>query len=375
MLAKRLRIGAGTIVAVSAVVLAASVFGVSGWRAEANLAEGTPPPMPVAAHRVSYEDNALIQERFPGVVSARRQSALGFQQGGLIEDVLVDVGDVVTAGQALARLDTRTHQAQIAAADAQTREAAAQTALARDTQERQRVLLERGHISQQRFDEVVTSADAAQARQNAAAASADAMRVQLDLTMIEAPYEGVITARLSDEGAIASPGAPILEIVETGAREVRIGLPASIIGSLVDGQHYSFEGESGDFSAVFRSNTGLMDRQTRTVAAVFDIPADQSVIIGEIARLVVETPVGTSGFWVPTDALSESRRGLWSVFILQPEQNDYRLEARVVEAIRVEADRVFVRGAVADGEYILAAGLQRVTTGQLVALQAGEEAE
>lgn len=375
MLAKRLRIGAGTIVAVGAVVLTASVFGVSGWRAEANLAEGTPPPMPVSAHRVSYEDNTLIQERFPGVVSARRQSALGFQQGGLIEDVLVDVGDVVTAGQALARLDTRTLQAQIAAADAQTREAAAQTALARDTQERQRVLLERGHISQQRFDEVVTSADAAQARQNAAAASADAMRVQLDLTMIEAPYDGVITARLSDEGAIASPGAPILELVETGAREVRIGLPASIIGSLVDGQRYSFEGESGDFSAVFRSNTGLMDRQTRTVSAVFDIPADQSVIIGEIARLVVETPVGTSGFWVPTDALSESRRGLWSVFILQPEQNDYRLEARVVEAIRVEADRVFVRGAVADGEYILAAGLQRVTTGQLVALQAGEEAE
>lgn len=375
MLAKRLRIGAGTIVAVGAVVLAASVFGVSGWRAEANLAEGTPPPMPVSAHRVSYEDNALIQERFPGVVSARRQSALGFQQGGLIQNVLVDVGDVVTAGQALARLDTRTLQAQIAAADAQTREAAAQTALARDTQERQRILLERGHISQQRFDEVVTSADAAQARQNAAAASADAMRVQLDLTMIEAPYDGVITARLSDEGAIASPGAPILELVETGVREVRIGLPASIIGSLIDGQHYSFEGESGDFSAVFRSNTGLMDRQTRTVSAVFDIPADQAVIIGEIARLVVETPVGTSGFWVPTDALSESRRGLWSVFILQPEQNDYRLEARVVEAIRVEAGRVFVRGAVADGEYILAAGLQRVTTGQLVALQAGEEAE
>lgn len=375
MLAKRLRIGAGTMVAVGAAVIAASVFGVSAWRAEANLAEASPAPMPVSAYRVTYEDDALIEERFPGVVSARRQSALGFQQGGRIDAVMVDVGDVVSAGQALARLDTRTLQAQIAAADAQTREAAAQTALARDTQDRQQVLLERGHISQQRFDEVVTSADAAQARQNAAAASADAMRVQLDLTIIEAPYDGVITARFSDEGAIAGSGSPILEVVETGAREVRIGLPASVIGNLSDGERYRFEGESGDFFAVFRSDTGLMDRQTRTVAAVFDIAADQPVIIGEIARLVVETPVGARGFWVPTDALSESRRGLWSVFILQPEQGDYRLEARVVEAVRVEADRVFVRGAVADGEYILAAGLQRVTTGQRVALQAGAEAQ
>ena len=375
MLAKRFRIGAGAMVAVGAVVLAASVFGVSGWRAEANLAETSPPPMPVAAYRVDYQDNALIEERFPGVVSAARQSALGFQQGGRIEQILVDTGDQVTAGQPLARLDTRTLEAQIAAADAQTREAAAQTALSRDTQERQQVLLERGHISRQRYDEVVTSTDAARARENAAAASADAIRVQLDLAVLEAPYDGVITARTSDEGAIAAPGAQVLELVETGVREVRIGLPASVIGSMVDGQSYRFEGESGMFSAIFRSDTGLMDRQTRTVSAIFDIPADQSVIIGEIARLVVETTVGTNGFWVPTDALSESRRGLWSVFILQPEADDYRLEARIVETVRVEAERVFVRGAVADGEYILAAGLQRVTAGQLVAFQAGAEAE
>lgn len=375
MLAKRFRIGAGAMVAVGAVVLAASIFGVSGWRAEANLAETSPPPMPVAAYRVDYQDNALIEERFPGVVSAARQSVLGFQQGGRIEQILVDTGDQVTAGQPLARLDTRTLEAQIAAADAQTREAAAQTALSRDTQERQQVLLERGHISRQRYDEVVTSTEAARARENATAASADAIRVQLDLAVLEAPYDGVITARTSDEGAIAAPGAQVLELVETGVREVRIGLPASVIGSMVDGQSYRFEGESGMFSAIFRSDTGLMDRQTRTVSAIFDIPADQSVIIGEIARLVVETPVGTNGFWVPTDALSESRRGLWSVFILQPEADDYRLEARIVETVRVEAERVFVRGAVADGEYILAAGLQRVTAGQLVAFQAGAEAE
>ena len=62
MLAKRLRIGAGTMVAVGAAVIAASVFGVSAWRAEANLAEASPAPMPVSAYRVTYEDDALIEQ-------------------------------------------------------------------------------------------------------------------------------------------------------------------------------------------------------------------------------------------------------------------------------------------------------------------------
>ena len=375
MLAKRLRLGAGSIVLVGAVILAGSVFGVSSWRAEANSAGSSPPPLPVAAHRVVYDDTASIEERYPGVVAAGRQSELGFQQAGRVQRVLVDIGENVEAGQLLARLDTRTLEAQIAAADAQTREAAAQTALAADTEERQRTLLDRGHISQQRLDEAATGTEAARARELAAAASADALRAQLDLAVITAPFDGVITARNSDEGAIAAPGAPILQIVETGAREVRIGLPVSVVGSLEPGGIYPFEGESGTFEATFRANTGLMDRQTRTVSAVFDIAPSETVVIGEVARLVVSTPVGERGFWVPNNALSESRRGLWTVFILQPDGEGHHLEARVVEALRVEGDRVFVRGAVEDGEYILASGIQRVTPGQRVALNAAGEAE
>jgi RND family efflux transporter MFP subunit len=360
-------LGAGSMVAIAAISVSALVFGVSTLRAEASSGFSSPPPMPVSALTADYAQDAQIDELFAGIVSARRQSALGFERAGRIEAIAVDVGDQVREGDLLARLDMRALDAQIAAADAQTAEAAAQTALARETEDRQAQLLARGHISQQRFDEVRTSTRAAEARQNAAAAAADALRVQRDLSVVTAPFDGVVTARHADEGAIAQPGQPLLDIVEAGALEVRVGLPQSFVAGFEPGETHRFRTESGDVTAVFRASTGIVDRQSRTVMALFDLEAGRGVSAGEVVRLALSTPVGVDGFWVPTQALAEGRRGLWSVYVLVPDATGaHTLEARPVETVRVEADRAFVRGAVEPGELILASGVSRITPGQSV---------
>jgi RND family efflux transporter MFP subunit len=360
------RLGARTSVVLAAIGVAILVFGVSTLRAEATLQLSPPPPLPVAVVEADYASDASIEEFFPGIVAARRQSALGFERGGRIDDITVDVGDQVRAGDVLAVLDTRAVIAQIAAADAQTAEAAAQTALATDTEARQAQLLERGHISQQRLDEVRTTTRAAQARQNAAAAAADAIRVQLDLAVMTAPFDGVVTARHADEGTIAAPGQPLLELIESGSLEIRVGLPPVLAASLNGDHPYRFLADGGPITARFRASTGVVDQQSRTVTVLFDIEPG-TVAVGQIVRLAMATPIHADGFWVPTSALAEGRRGLWTVYVLNPDQNDYLLEARVVETVRIEADRVFVRGAVADGELVLASGIARITPGLRVA--------
>lgn len=363
------RLGAGSAVALAALLVAILVFGVTALRAEANLVAAAPTPISVSVIAATHDPQASIAEFYPGLISARRQSALGFERAGRIDRVHVDVGDRVVAGDVLARLDIRAVEAQIAAADAQTAEAAAQTALASETESRQAQLLERGHISQQRFDEVRTATRAALARQNAAAAAADALRVQLDLSVMTAPFNGVVTARRADEGAIASPGQPLLELVELDQLEVNVGLPQSVAASFGPGDTVQFavDGNNASLSGRFRASSSVVDRQTRTVTAVFDVEPGQAAAAGQIARLSVQTAIGTDGFWVPTAALAEGRRGLWSVYVLAPTANDtYRLEPRVVETVRVEAERIYVRGAVTDGELLLASGLQRITPGQIV---------
>ncbi|WP_421791194.1 efflux RND transporter periplasmic adaptor subunit [Hyphobacterium sp.] len=360
-------IGSGLAVLVAALGVAAIVILVSTMRAaDAEVTQVEPGALPVSVMTVEYAENAETAEAYPGLISARRESDLGFERGGRIAEVRVDIGDQVSAGDTLARLDTSTLRAQIAAADAQTAEADAQVAIARATEERQQTLLDRGHISQQRLDEVATNTTAAEARRAAAAAQANSLRAQLVLSEIVAPFDGVVTARNSDEGAIAGPGIPVLRLVENTALEVRLGLPVSAAAALEQGETYQFQTSSGVIPAHFRSTTGVVDVRTRSVTAVFDI-TNSDVRAGEVARLMLETQINERGFWVPVTALTEGRRGLWSVqALIRDEAGNWSLEPRVVETLRVEVDRAFVRGAVSDGEQIVASGLQRVTPGQRV---------
>ncbi|PIW31846.1 MAG: efflux RND transporter periplasmic adaptor subunit [Rhodobacterales bacterium CG15_BIG_FIL_POST_REV_8_21_14_020_59_13] len=360
-------LGAGFAVLIAAIGVALIVILVSALRAAgADVQQAEPHALPVPVLTVDYQTDAMISEAYPGLISARRESDLGFERGGRIVEVTADIGDQVRAGDTLARLDTSTLRAQIAAADAQTHEADAQLEIARATELRQRTLLERGHISQQRLDEVATNTAAAEARRQAAAAQANALRAQLVLSEITAPFDGVVTARNADEGTIAAPGSLVLRLVENTALEIRIGLPAIAVTALIEGEVYNFLTNDGTIEARFRTATGVVDVRTRTVSAIFDIESG-TARAGEVARLQLETGISDNGFWLPTSALTEGRRGLWSVQTLVSNENgDWIIEPRVVETLRVEVDRAFVRGAVNDGDRIVASGLQRVTAGQIV---------
>ncbi len=360
-------LGAGFAVLTAALGIAIIVILVSAMRsAGADIRQAGPAALPVRVLTVDYQDDAMISEAYPGLVAACRESDLGFESGGRITEVAVDVGDQVRAGDILARLDTSTLRARIAAADAQTHEADAQLEIARATELRQRTLLDRGHISRQRLDEVATNTSAAEARRQAAAAQANALRAQLVLSEITAPFDGVITARSADEGAIAAPGSPVLRLVENTALEIRIPLPASAVTNLTAGQVYDFITHAGPITARFRTATGVVDVRTRTVSAIFDVEAG-TARAGEVARLQLETGISGQGFRVPASALTEGSRGLWSVqTLVAGEDGSWIVEPRVVETLHVEIDRAFVRGAVNEGDRIVASGLQRVTAGQRV---------
>jgi len=307
-----------------------------------------------------------METRYPGLVSAWRTSALGFESGGRIETVAVRVGDRVAAGDVLATLDTRTLDAQIAAARAEAAAAETQAGLAGVTLERQQVLVDRGHISAQRLDELAANQRAALSGAAAARASAQALAVRLELASLTAPFDGVITARHLDEGAIAPPGAPVVTLVEDARLEMRVSIPAGEAARLEPGQTYPVEFAQGRAEARLRAVTGVIEREQRAVTAVFDLDAGDGAVSGSVGRLLVRTDLAERGFWAPVTALAEGRRGLWSMYVLTPDNGAFRLEPRPVEVLHAEGDTVFVRGAVNDGDAVLAAGVSRVAPGQRV---------
>ena len=352
----------------AAVLLAALVVGVSALRgADAGpAAPDQADPLPVSVQGVRFEDGTEIETRFPALVAARRDSALGFEAGGRIAQISVDIGDRVAAGTVLAELDTRSLEAQLGSAQSQIAAAQARAELTEVTLTRQRRLVEQGHISPQRLDEAAADARAARAQAEAARAEAEALQVRIALSRLEAPFDGVITERFADDGAIAAPGAPVLRLVEDAALELRAGLPEAEARALEPGRAYAADINGRPVEASFRAATGVIDARRRAVTVIFDLDAAAGARSGEVARLVLPTRLEDRGFWAPITALSEGRRGLWSVYALVRENGYFVLEPRPVEILHTEDDQVFLTGAVEDGAEILAAGVNRVAPGQVV---------
>ena len=317
-------------------------------------------------------------QRFSGQVEAGRSSQVGFELGGELARVQVDEGDLVKAGDRLASLDDSRLRAARAAARAAVDQAEAQATLSAATYERVAEARAFDGVSQQELDEALErKARTAAARE---AARADLERIEVDLakTSLISPYDAVVVRRMADEGQVLGAGQTVLELQELAALEVRLAVTGKALDGLGVGRpvELSVDGETVDATVV--AVIPRRDRRTRAVDVRLQIADGAAARVGDIAELRLETTVQRAGYWVPMGALTEGARGVWYVLAIAGEDErlpsevrratgaTHALEQRPVEILHYDEIRAYVRGAVRDGERIVAEGLQRVVDGQAV---------
>jgi len=182
---------------------------------------------------------------------------------GRLAEVLVNEGDKVTRGQLLARLDTRTLEAQRNQAEAEVLRArenfAANQAnvqlrqsellLAGQELKRFRELSQRGFASGQVIDQqqarydtstaALTAAKAQVSATNAAIGAAQAQVAQLtseiDDSSLRAPLDGIIQLRLAEPGEVLGAGGRVLLLIDPNDQYMNLYLPASVVGRLTQG--------------------------------------------------------------------------------------------------------------------------------------------
>jgi RND family efflux transporter MFP subunit len=192
------------------------------------------------------QQQAAISLRATGTLRARQTATISAQVVGRVEQVLVHEGETVRAGQTLAVLDDATlraslDQAQAAVKAAEYQQAATQTnsELAASTLVRYKQLQAQKSVSPQELDEVARRAeassaqlDAVRAQETMAKAQETGARAMLGYTRVAAPFAGVITARMADPGALASPGLPLLQIDSSGPLQLQTTIDESAIASI-----------------------------------------------------------------------------------------------------------------------------------------------
>lgn len=334
--------------------------------------------VPVATMIAQRADSYDITDRFVGRVEPARQTRLAFERTGLVTDVFVEEGDTVEQGETIAALDTAQLETERARLVAERNRIAADVELARLTEERRRALLDRGHATPQEYDEARLQLQALKAAQAAVDAGLSRIDVDVEKSAVRAPFAGTVAGRSADPGAVVAPGTPVIELLETGRPQARIGLSPEAASSLTPGEAVSLvAGERSIQGTVARVRPDI-STLTRTVPVLIELQSHAGVPFGDTVELTVTRRIDQPGFRLPLDALSEGPRGLWTVLVLlEDADGGYRVSREAVEIIHADAQTAFVRGTLRAGQRVIRSGPQRVVPGQLVALadpQANEEA-
>lgn len=292
---------------------------------------------------------------FDGVVEAVRQTVVAAQVPGAVVAIDVKVGDVVKAGQVLARIDARAAEQTVAASDAQVQSARASLEVATKEFERQKQLFEKKYTSQAALERAEAQFKATQAQVSAQIAQAGAARAQSGFFVVKAPYGGVVTEVPVTLGAMAMPGRPLLTLYDPAALRVTVAVPQTAIAGLPVEPAIKVElpGFSGDRQWITPSRVELLptvDAGTHTVQVRLDLPAAiEGVKPGMFARAWLPGQRGAAArLYVPAKAVVH-RAELTGLYVIDP---NGRPVLRQVRLGRTVNDTVEILTGVTAGERV-----------------------
>ncbi|MEM8811141.1 MAG: efflux RND transporter periplasmic adaptor subunit [Pseudomonadota bacterium] len=324
------------------------------------------PALQVETIRATYADHFVTAEHYAGRFEAARSSRLAFERPGTVIEVLVDEGDRVKRGDVIARLDIQLLEARNAELEARRDTLEAQAELARLTKDRKEALIDRGFATGEDVDTARLALVGLNSSLREVDAGLKAVAIDKTKSVLRAPYDGTIGERRLDEGAIVAAGTAVVDVVETGRPQIRVGIPQRHLGSLEIGKTYEIDHSGRLLDAALTSIRPDIDPTTRTVIAVFDIKTEAELPLGANADLVLNVRRDAAGFWVPMASLRAGARGLWTVLTVVDAETGGRIGLESVEILALDGDEAFVRGSVRPDARIVADGTHRIVPGMPV---------
>jgi HlyD family secretion protein len=341
---------------------------------------------PMVVELAAARKATMNQEvRVVGNLIGEATVAVAPRTAGRLQDVFVRLGDRVTRGQRMAKIEDfeiveQVKQAEaaqeVAAATIRQREADLQLALT--NVERSRNLFQRQLLPKQTLDDnearyqaAVAQIDLAKAQSTQSKARLDELRINLSNTVIVSPVNGFVAKRAVDPGAFVSQNAPIVDVVdisrvrlvvnvvERDLKELRPGATAKVEVDAFPGE--MFQGRIARVAPV-------LDPATRTAPIEIEIPnADFRLKPGMYARVGITTDNRKETLTVPVDAVADlgGRRGVFQHL------NGVAI-FRTVEIGTEGEDLIEIVGGLTEGDQVITTGARALRDGDRVQLAGGE---
>jgi len=325
-------------------------------------------------------DKSAIE--LPGNIQPITEAPILARADGYIQRRLVDIGDHVTAGQPLAEIEAPEMDEQIRQAKAALQQAQsavdeavasyergkADEDLAKVTADRWAALAGKGVVSRHENDQhqaeyralmaASQALEKAVAMQKSNVTAAEANLARLDKVqsyrLIKAPFDGVITLRNVDVGALVNTGNTLLfRIAQLGTLRTYVNVPQSNASAVTVGQAamLSVSNLPGRrFAGTVARTANALDPASRTLLVEVHVPnPDRALLPGMYARVDLMSPKFDGMIRIPSDALIARGQGT-EVAVVVP---DHRVHLQKIEVGRDYGDRLEVISGLHVGDMII----------------------
>jgi RND family efflux transporter MFP subunit len=311
-----LRITAIALVAIAAIVVVSGL--VTRRMADARLSEwAEAQAVPTVAVNIPDPRGKRTTLDLPGRLEAYSQAQLYARVSGYLKEWNADIGTPVKAGQLLAEIEAPDLDQQIMQAEAGVASAQANAALAGQTLQRGQTLVTSGAVSKQDLDQ--RSADSAnkQGLVKSAQANLDRLRVLEKYKRITAPFDGLVTTRTTDVGALINAGgggAALFVVSDTSRLRAYVNVPQNYVPGVRVGTKAQLvvpEYPGRTFTAIVEASSQSVDAASGTTRMLLVVDnAAGELMTGAFANVRLELPNPAATMSVPASALIFDQSGV-----------------------------------------------------------------
>ena len=321
-----------------------------------------------AAPRVVHAPSIVVQLQdapafaaTPGTVVAEESIKVASRLMGYIRDIAVVEGQSVKAGQRLFTIDPLDVEGAVEQARLGLNQAENALKDAKADHDRYANLHKEEVVTRQQYEKMRLNYEMAVSRAAQSKAGLTTAQGQMRYATVSAPFAGVVTQKLANEGDIAAPGHPVLILENPAKLQVQTHVPETVFKTLAPGQTVDIEveGQANSLKGRVARLSPAADPVTHTYLVKLDIQAKTKS--GAFARVLF--PAGQSrSLRVPQTAI-QNRAGIVGVFILDAQGI---AQYRMVRTGAASNNSVEILAGIKAGERVVTDGATSLNNGDQV---------
>jgi RND family efflux transporter MFP subunit len=230
---------------------------------------------------------------YSGTFEPNKETKISAEIQGKINEVLVDVGSVVNKGQSLVQLDNTLLKLQLQTIEVQIEGLEADV-------NRYTILAKADAIQGVQLEKSVLGLKSAKVQKAT-------LIEQINKTTIKAPFNGVVTAKLSEEGAFAAPGVPLLQITDITNLKFTVNVPENELSKFKLNQSYSLTVDA--YSEILLTGKTTMIGSKANMGSSFPVQftvnntSDLKIKSGMFGKVNLKNSTKEMGIIIPASAI------------------------------------------------------------------------